>query len=54
MSASAMPAITSRIDGAMFSRCAKTATATSTASRNSTIWMIAVIPFALLASSIYF
>ena len=38
-----MPATTSRIDGAMFSRLAATATAASTASMNSTVWMIAVI-----------
>ena len=41
----AMPATTSRIDGAMLSRRASTATAASTASMNSSVCMIAVISF---------
>ena len=48
-----MPAITSRIDGAILSRWATTATSTSTASRNRTIWMIAVM-CARSMLSIYF
>ena len=47
-----MPATTSRIDGAVFRRWATTATSTSTASRNSTIWMVAVIPLARPESSL--
>ncbi len=38
-----MPATTSRIEGAMFSRLAATATAASTASMNSTVCTIAVM-----------
>ena len=51
MSAMPMPAITSRIDGAIFSRCAATATAASTASMNSSVCTVAVIASELTASS---
>ena len=43
ISAIPMPATTSRIDGAVFSRCAATATAASTANMNSTVSMISVM-----------
>src|SRR6185503_4978198 len=43
MKASATPATTKRIDGAVLIRCATTATTTPIARRRSSVWMVAVI-----------
>src|SRR5579862_9745050 len=43
VSASAMPAMTRRMDGAVLSRRATTATTTSTARRNRIVWIVAVM-----------